>query len=97
MSYQHLVEQWVEDIEKFNIKPIIGYSASSQKDWLKRLDNAIRDQKLKVRNKEFSVFICTNATFSSDKVQNLLRKIRGATFIMVDEAHLFGAERLSNF
>ena len=95
--YQHLVEQWVEDIENFNIKPIIGYSASSQKDWLKRLDNAIRDQKLKVRNKEFFCFICTNATFSSDKVQNLLRKIRGATFIMVDEAHNFGAERLSNF
>lgn len=29
--YQHLVEQWVEDIEKFNIKPIIGYSQSPQK------------------------------------------------------------------
>lgn len=27
----------------------------------------------------------------------MLRKIRGATFIMVDEAHNFGAERLSNF
>lgn len=95
--YQHLVEQWVEDIEKFNIKPIIGYSASSQKDWDKRLDDAIRDQKLKVRNKEFFCFICTNATFSSDKVQNLLRKIRVATFIMIDEAHNFGAERLSGF
>lgn len=31
--YQHLVEQWVEDILKFNIDPIIGYSDSSQKDW----------------------------------------------------------------
>ena len=30
--YQHLVEQWVEDIVKFNMKPIIGYSASAQKD-----------------------------------------------------------------
>ena len=95
--YQHLVEQWVEDIERFNIKPIIGYSASSQKDWDKRLDNAIRDQKLNVRNKEFLCFICTNATFSSDKVQRLLRKIRVDTFIMVDEAHNFGAERLSSF
>lgn len=26
--YQHLVEQWVEDIVRFNIKPIIGYSSS---------------------------------------------------------------------
>ena len=31
--YQHLVEQWVEDIVKFNIKPIVGYSSSPQKDW----------------------------------------------------------------
>ena len=30
--YQHLVEQWVEDIVKFNIKPIVGYSSSPQKD-----------------------------------------------------------------
>lgn len=29
--YQHLVEQWVEDIVRFGIKPIVGYSSSSQK------------------------------------------------------------------
>ena len=33
---QHLVEQWVEDIVRFGIQPIIGYSASSQKNWKKR-------------------------------------------------------------
>ena len=26
--YQHLVEQWVEDIVRFGIKPIVGYSSS---------------------------------------------------------------------
>ena len=31
--YQHLVEQWVEDIELFNMTPTIGYSASKQKNW----------------------------------------------------------------
>ena len=31
--YQHLVEQWIEDIVLFNMKPIIGYSASSQKSF----------------------------------------------------------------
>lgn len=29
--YQHLVDQWVEDIETFGIRPIIGYSDSPQK------------------------------------------------------------------
>jgi len=93
--YQHLVEQWVEDIAKFNMNPIIGYSASSQKDWKRRLEDAIRDQKLKVRNKEFFCFICTNATFSSDFVQTQIHKIRGNALLVVDEAHNFGAEYLS--
>ena len=93
--YQHLVEQWVKDILKFNIDPIIGYSDSSQKDWPKRLKDAIRDQKLKVRGKEFFCFICTNATFSSDYVQTQLAKIKSDTLLMVDEAHNFGAPYLS--
>ena len=93
--YQHLVEQWVEDIEKFNIKPIIGYSSSSQKDWLQRLDKAIFNQKLNVKKCEFFCFVCTNATFSTQKVQVLLEKLKGDILLLIDEAHNFGAERLS--
>ena len=93
--YQHLVEQWVDDIERFKIKPIVGYSASPQKDWRNRLEDAILDQKLNVRGKEFFCFICTNATFSSNSVQTQLGKIRGDILLVVDEAHNFGATRLS--
>lgn len=93
--YQHLVEQWVEDIVQFNIEPIIGYSESCQKDWSKRLKDAIRDQKLKVKGKEFFCFICTNATFASDFVQTQLAKIKSDTLLLVDEAHNFGAPYLS--
>lgn len=38
--YQHLVSQWVEDIESFNIKPVICHSASPQKHWASRLKDA---------------------------------------------------------
>jgi len=93
--YQHLVEQWVEDIEFFGMKPIVGYSASIQKDWKARLDNAIRDQKLKVKNRQFFCFVCTNATFASSYVQSQIGKIRSDALLMVDEAHNFGAENLS--
>ena len=51
--YQHLVEQWVEDIEKFNIKPIIGYSASKQKNWKRKLTNSIELKNLGIKGKEF--------------------------------------------
>lgn len=88
--YQHLVEQWVEDIVRFNIKPIIGYSSSPQKDWKKRLAKAVRDQKLR-RDKSFFCFVCTNATFSSSVVQDEINKIQSPVLLVVDEAHNFGA------
>ncbi len=89
--FQHLVEQWVEDIEKFNISPIIGHSASTQKNWEKKLDTAIRYQKLDSEQWDFFCFICTNATFALDRVQDKLRKIHGNCLLMIDEAHNFGA------
>lgn len=90
--YQHLVEQWVEDIGKFNMRPTIGYSSSKQTDWKKRLANDIMDFKLDVI-KSFC-FVTTNATFSSEYVQKQLNKLGPDTLLMVDEAHNFGAENL---
>lgn len=92
--YQHLVEQWVEDIVKFNMRPIIGYSSSSQKDWKKRLSQAVRDQKI-MASKKFFCFICTNATFASAYVQEQISKIKSPILLVVDEAHNFGAKSYS--
>lgn len=89
-----MVEQWVEDIVLFGMKPIIGYSSSIQRSWKKNLESAIRDQKLKVRKREFFCFVTTNATFSSEFVQNQLSKIRSDILLMVDEAHNFGSDNL---
>lgn len=90
--YQHLVEQWVEDIEKFNIIPTIGYSASKQTDWKSRLKNDIMDFKLNVIPS--FCFVTTNATFASDFVQSQLNKLGKNTLLIVDEAHNFGATNL---
>ena len=57
--YQHLVEQWVEDIVKFNINPIIGYSSSSQKNWKERLTKAIRNQKIRKDKRFFALYVQT--------------------------------------
>lgn len=88
--YQHLVEQWVEDIVRFNIKPIVGYSSSPQKDWKNRLSKAVRDQKLR-SDKSFFCFVCTNATFTNSFVQEQIGKIKSPVLLVVDEAHNFGA------
>jgi len=92
--YQHLVEQWVDDIVQFNINPIVGYGDSSQKDWFSFLKNTIRDQRYGVAGSQFLCFICTNGTFRTKKVQDELEKIRARKLLVVDEAHNFGAEYL---
>ena len=88
----HLVEQWVEDLIKFNIQPIIGYGSSTQKNWKTRLERAIECHNRKIENKKFFCFITTNATFSSDYVQRQISKLDNKSLIMVDEAHYFGSQ-----
>ena len=90
--YQHLVNQWVDDIIKFNINPIIGFSSSEQRDFKKRLKMAIMDYNLGVRN--FFCFVCTNGTFATDYIQSQLSNLRGDVLLVVDEAHNFGAQNL---
>lgn len=92
--YQHLVEQWVEDLEKFNITPIIGHSASKQKNWYSKLENAIRFFKLGITGRTFFCFISTNATFASARVQRLVSKLTGNVLFVADEAHNLGAKNL---
>ncbi|MBP7174628.1 MAG: DEAD/DEAH box helicase family protein [Thermoclostridium sp.] len=91
--YQHLVEQWLEDIVKFNMRPVVGYSASCQKDWKRRLRDAVIAYNLGVR-KHFCL-ITTNATFSSNDVKEQIHSLKGNVLLLIDEAHNFGAENLS--
>ena len=87
--YQHLVEQWVEDIVRFGIKPIVGYSSSPQKNWKKNLEQAIRSFNLRVS--DFFCFITTNASFVTKSVQEQVQLLSDDVYV-VDEAHNMGAE-----
>ena len=91
--FQHLVDQWAEEIVKFNIDPIIGHSGSCQKDYKKRIKNAVIDFNLGV--KPFFCLICTNATFALPEIQQHLLKLKDNVLLMVDEAHNFGAANIS--
>ncbi|MBD5410221.1 MAG: DEAD/DEAH box helicase family protein [Treponema sp.] len=96
VPYQHLVEQWVEDIIRFNIKPIIGYSASPQGNWKDRLKNAINSQNLHLPMHSFFCFVTTNATFKNQFVQKQIDRIKGKILLVVDEAHNAGSKNFSN-
>ena len=86
--YQHLVEQWVEDIVAFGVKPLICYS---HYDWKKFYNDTINDYNLGIID-NFCV-ITTNATFATSSMQNPLLSLKGNCCLVVDEAHNFGAKR----
>lgn len=90
----HLVDQWVEDIEKFNIEPIIGYGNSPQMNWKIRLKDAVSIF-TRTKGPKFFCFISTNDTFKSKDVQEQIKKLGKNCLFVVDEAHNFGAESSS--
>lgn len=95
--YQHLVEQWVQDINAFGVKPLICYSKYDYKDKLKRLVDGIKlNANLGIA--KFGCVITTNATFGTDYFQEQLLKLTSRdsqkcinSCLVVDEAHNFGA------
>ena len=91
--FQHLVEQWKEDIVAFGMKPIVCYSASPQRNWRDRLKNAVNSFTLGVL--DHFCMVSTNASFALDYVQEIIAKLSGNVLLVVDEAHNFGAEKLS--
>lgn len=87
--YQHLVEQWVEDIVRFGMKPIIGYSNSTQKNWKKALSRAVQSFELRVT--DHFCFVTTNASFATKSVQDCISSLSEDTLLVVDEAHNIGS------
>ena len=91
--YQHLVEQWVEDMKKFNLNPIVAYSASSDKKYKERIKNAIFEYEIGTR--DFFTVICTNDTFKSSAMQDSLQYLHKEVLLVADEAHNLGAVGIS--
>lgn len=91
VPYQHLVEQWMEDIELFNVHPIKAYSYPGQK-WRKEFRDAVQAYNVGAI-KNFCI-ISTNATFMLNDYQEILSKFKRNYCFVVDEAHNLGAENI---
>lgn len=95
--YQHLVEQWAMEIRNFEVQPIVGYSASDNKDWRTDLDRKIDLLNTETKNDkghyQSFCFVTTNNTFRSKFVQEKIAKITGKCALVVDEVHNMGSEK----
>jgi len=90
--YTHLVDQWVEDQEKFGIQFIVGYSSKKLRNYKEELKHAILNINSGISKYVF--FITTNSSFITNDVQKQLKQIKVPVLFVADEVHNFGAPKL---
>lgn len=91
VPYIHMIEQWCEDINEFNLYPI--NASISKTKWFNKLYRAVSsfNLKAKLKKEHINSVIVTNATFKSEDFQKTINKIKGNTVIVFDEVHNAGA------
>jgi DNA phosphorothioation system restriction enzyme len=91
VPYQHLVDQWAEDVRDFGGKPILAYE--SRRNWQERLEGELAEFDLGVR--DGLVVITTHTTFASENFQRVLSRVPRQRFMLIaDEVHHMGAPHL---
>ena len=89
--YTHLCDQWYEELLNFNINAIVCYGNSNL--YLPKLKREVL--KFKHNNSSFFCAIVSNASFTNEKIQELIDINLKDTLLLVDEAHNFGATEIS--
>ena len=92
--YKNLVEQWAENVSKLGMTPIICHSDSEPKHWRERLKIAVKS--FNFGEQKYFCAVMTSATFTAKGIQDLLKTLKDNAVLVVDEAHNFGAEKLSH-
>jgi DNA phosphorothioation system restriction enzyme len=89
--YQHLVDQWVSELNEFGAKPIRAYQ--SKDTWTDDFTGRITEHNSGVR--DVVTVVTTHKTFAGDHFQRILSRLPGArTMLIVDEVHHIGAPHL---
>lgn len=83
VPYIVLLEQWVDILMQFNIKPLACYESTTI--WKKKAKDII--QLFNAGHKKNFYFITTNKTFADDSFQSILKSISGDYIFCADEMH----------
>lgn len=88
--YKHLVQQWVDDFDKFNIiNWVAGFSGSKYRGYRTQLKSEVLKYNLGIT--DYFVFITTTGSFRTKKTQEILSEINDKILLVADEAHNLGA------
>lgn len=93
VPYQHLVEQWADDVRDFGANPILAYK--SRNNWQEQIQQQVLAFNTGARGT--LTVITTHATFATDAFQTELGRINQANQMLIaDEVHHLGAPHLKS-
>ncbi|TJY69480.1 DEAD/DEAH box helicase [Arthrobacter sp. CAU 1506] len=84
---QHLVDQWITEVEEFGVKPIAIYESS--KKWQPIVESQLSS--LRMGQRSLVVMVATNSSFAGSKFQLVLSRISQHLAVIADEAHNLGS------
>jgi len=89
--YQHLVDQWVEEVSAFGVRPIAVYQ--DRNHWMPQVEEAL--SALNFGLIESAVFVVTQASLALEHFQAILTRIRCPMLFIGDEVHNLGSRDAS--
>lgn len=90
VPYQHLVDQWAEELEEFGVNPVRAYQ--SRKNWQPHLERELLEFNHGTRS--LSVVVTTHRTLSMEPAQQTIGRSQGPMMLIADEVHHLGAEQM---
>lgn len=90
VPYQHLVDQWAEELRSFGVEPIV--CMGNRNSWIGRLLAA--QEQLRSGASSFLAIVTSNRTFSLDAWQQVFDPSSAVMMLIGDEAHNLGSPTL---
>ena len=87
VPFQHLVDQWVPEVESFGVRPVAIYESSQR--WLPAVEDQLAEARLGQR--PVVAMVATNASFAGDRFQSVLARVTQPLLVIADEAHNLGS------
>ena len=86
---QHLVDQWITEINDFGVRPVAVYESSER--WLPVLEEQLAEARMGQR--PLVTIVATNASFAGARFQSVLARIFLPILLIADEVHNLGSSR----
>lgn len=84
---QHLVDQWISEVEDFGVRPIAVYESSAT--WLPLVEEQLAAARLGRR--PVVALVATNSSFAGERFQSILQRMTLPLLVIADEAHNLGS------